>query len=75
MCLAVPGKITAMEGDQARVDMAGNVVEADLSLIEDPAVGDWVLVHAGFAIEKMDEQEAADTLDLFREMEGIGGVN
>ena len=68
MCLAIPGKIESIEGKRARVDIAGTVREADLSLLPDAAVGDWVIVHAGFAIEKYDEEEAQETLKLLREL-------
>jgi len=70
LCLAVPGRITAVEGSWATVDLAGNTRRIDVSLIEAPAVGDWVVVHAGFALEKLDEQAARETLDLVRELAG-----
>lgn len=76
MCLAVPARIEQINGSRARVSLQGNVIEADLSLVEEPAVGDWVLVHAGFAIEKLDPEEAEETLALFAEarQEGLGGA-
>lgn len=73
MCLAVPGKIIALEENRAEVELSGNVLEADVSLVDEPALGDWVLVHAGFAIEKLDEEEARKTLDLFAEMGELAG--
>ena len=74
MCLAVPAKIARIDGVRAQADLRGNIIEADLSLIDDPQVGDWILVHAGFAIERLDEQEASETLALFADFgEGIGG--
>ena len=74
MCLAVPGKVIELSGVKAKVELSGNVLDADLSLIDDPGVGDWVLLHAGFAIEKLDPAEAEETLRLFSEMEeGLGG--
>lgn len=73
MCLAIPAQITEIEGVRGKVSLSGNVREADFTLIDDPAVGDWVLVHAGFAIEKLDPEDAQETLALFSEMqEGIG---
>lgn len=69
MCLAVPGRVVSMEGNIATVDMMGNTRRADLTLVEDVAVNDYVLVHAGFGIRKMDAKEAEETLALFREME------
>jgi hydrogenase expression/formation protein HypC len=65
MCLAIPGQIREIDGVRARVEMQGNFITADLSLVDDPAPGDWVLVHAGFAIEKLDPEEARETLALF----------
>lgn len=73
MCLAVPGKITALDGHRATVDLAGNTRQVDVSLIERPAVGDWVVVHAGFALEKLDEEAARETLALVRALAGAGG--
>lgn len=66
MCLAVPGKITSITGDQAEVDFGGTVKTANVSMV-DCKVGDWAVVHAGFAIEVMDEEEARDTLKLWNE--------
>jgi hydrogenase expression/formation protein HypC len=76
MCLAIPARIDSIDGNRARVSLQGNVIEADLSLVDAPAVGDWVLVHAGFAIEKLDPHEAEETLALFAEarQEGLGGA-
>jgi len=69
MCLAIPFRVVEIgESNLAKVKLEGNVQEADLSLIDDPAVGDWVLLHAGFAIEKLEEEDAHETLALFAEM-------
>jgi hydrogenase expression/formation protein HypC len=72
MCLAVPGRILALEGTRATVELAGNTVRVDVSLIEDPAVGDWVVVHAGFALEKVDEEAARETLAAVRRLLEVG---
>jgi hydrogenase expression/formation protein HypC len=69
MCLAVPAKITRLEGPgQGLVDYLGNEVRTNFSLLPQARVGDWVIVHAGFAISIMDKKEARRTLRLFREM-------
>ncbi len=68
MCLAVPARITEIDGTRAVVDMAGVVREASLMMLPGAQVGDYVILHAGFAIETLDEQEALRTLDLFREI-------
>lgn len=67
MCLAVPMKIvTITEPNQAVADLAGVQYQVDLSLLSDPKVGDYVIVHAGFAIELLDEEEALARIELFR---------
>ena len=73
MCLAIPGKIAEISGRTARVDYGGGVVrEAALDLLPAARVGDYVLVHAGYAISRLDESEAEETLRIIREMGGIG---
>ena len=79
MCLAVPMKIMEIHGARGVVDLDGARYDADLTLIEDPKVGDYVLVHAGYAIETLDRREAEERIALFEEMaafhrkEGQGG--
>jgi hydrogenase expression/formation protein HypC len=67
MCLAIPSKITKIENNMATIDVEGIRREASLLLLEDAQVGDYVIVHAGFAIQKLDEAAAQETLDLLRE--------
>ena len=70
MCLAIPGKIVEINpsNDHATVDYGdGTKRKANITLV-DVKIGDYVLVHAGFAIQVLDEKEAQETLDLFREM-------
>ena len=74
MCLAIPAQIIEINDTRAKVELAGNVRDADVSLIDEPAVGDWVLIHAGFAIEKLAPEEAAESLKLFAQMDGLGGA-
>jgi hydrogenase expression/formation protein HypC len=68
MCLAVPAKVTSIEGSTATVSVLGNTTTADISLLENIRAGDYVLVHAGFAIQKYDEEEAKITLELLKEL-------
>jgi hydrogenase expression/formation protein HypC len=72
MCLAVPGKIVTKEEAVGVVDVRGNRLRAGLALVPEADVGDWVLVHAGFAITKITPQDAAETNALLDQMEGIG---
>ena len=68
MCLAVPAKVVSIEGANAQVDIMGNSTSADISLLEKVNIGDYVMMHVGFAIQKYDEEEAMATLALIREM-------
>ncbi|NPB01851.1 MAG: HypC/HybG/HupF family hydrogenase formation chaperone [Methanopyri archaeon] len=68
MCLAFPGKIVELDGNRAVVDFGGVRQEVDVSLLEDVKVGDWVLVHTGFAIQKMTEEEAKASLEVWEEV-------
>ena len=68
MCLAVPAKVIEIHGATARVEIGGNIREANLSLVEDAKPGDYVMLHAGFAIAKYEEQEALRTLELLKEL-------
>jgi hydrogenase expression/formation protein HypC len=68
MCLGVPAKIMETSAGAAVVELGGVRREISMMLIDDVSVGDWVIVHAGFAIEKLSEEEAEQTLALFREI-------
>lgn len=68
MCLGIPGKIIEINGSTAKVDIAGTKKEASIKLMEDVKVGEFVIIHAGFAIEKVDEQKARETLELISEV-------
>lgn len=68
MCLAVPGKITRIDGAMGEVELAGVKRSVSLLLVPDAKVGDYVLVHVGFAIQVVDEDEARQTLSLLEEM-------
>jgi hydrogenase expression/formation protein HypC len=67
MCLAIPSKITHIENEMATIDVDGVKRSASLMLLEDSAVGDYVIVHAGFAIKKLDEESAMETIRLLKE--------
>lgn len=68
MCLAIPARIVELDGDNAVVDAMGNRFDAKTTLLADVKVGDVVLVHAGFAIANIDEEEARKTWELFDEI-------
>ena len=73
MCLAIPAQVVELrDGDNAVVDLAGVRKEISLALVDDVAVGDYVIVHVGFALNKLDPEEAAQTLALFAELGQLG---
>ena len=69
MCLAIPAKVVELlPDDQAVIDLGGVRKEISLALVSDVAVDDYVIVHVGYALNKLDQDEAAKTLALFAEM-------
>jgi hydrogenase expression/formation protein HypC len=71
MCLAIPMKLVSIEGNKGVVELSGVKKEIDLNLLDKVKIGDYVIVHAGFAIEKLNEEEAKKTLDIWKEIETI----
>ena len=67
MCLAIPSKIIYLDNDMATIDVDGVQRQASLLLLEDAAVGGYVIVHAGFAIHKIDEATALETIQFLKE--------
>jgi hydrogenase expression/formation protein HypC len=75
MCLAVPARVIEIHGTSARVDILGNQTTADISVLPDVRVGDYIMIHAGFGIQKYNEDEAQKTLELLAELaEKTGGL-
>ena len=69
MCLAIPAQVVELrDNDNAVVDLAGVRKEISLSLVDNVTVGDYVIVHVGYALNKLDPEEAARTLALFAEL-------
>jgi hydrogenase expression/formation protein HypC len=68
MCVAIPAKIKSIEGSMAKVEVGGISRPVSLQLTPEARKDDYVLVHAGFAIHVIDEQEARETLELFKEL-------
>jgi hydrogenase expression/formation protein HypC len=68
MCLGIPAQIIDLDGAEAVVSLGGVTRRASVMLLEGVSKGDWVLLHAGFAIERLDPDEAERTLSLIREM-------
>jgi hydrogenase expression/formation protein HypC len=73
MCLAIPARVIELLADEmARVSLDGVVVNASVALVEDVAIGDYVVLHVGYALAKIDEDEALRTLALLREAALLG---
>jgi hydrogenase expression/formation protein HypC len=76
MCLAIPGKITSISGEDplmrtGKIDFGGILKEANLAYVPEAKVGDYVIVHVGFAISRVDEEEAHKVFEYLREMEEL----
>lgn len=69
MCLSIPAQVISIEGDIAQASVGGTIVTAGLQMVEDVKVGDYILIHTGFALQKISEEEAQETLQTIREYE------
>jgi len=69
MCLSIPAKVISIEGDTAKASVGGTIIKAGLHMTDDVKVGDYVLIHTGFALQKISEKEAQETLALIKEIE------
>ena len=73
MCLAVPARVTELKPDKlALIELEGVSRDISVELLDEVAVGDYVIVHAGYAISRLDPEEAAETLKLFAQMAEAG---
>lgn len=80
MCLAIPGKIESIQGDDplmrvGRVNFGGIIKEACLAFVPEAKVGDYVIVHVGFALSKLDEEEAKKVFDYLKQMDELVELN
>lgn len=80
MCLAVPGKITSISGEDSlsrmgKIDFGGVVKEACLAYVPEARVGDYVIVHVGFALSRVDEDEARKVFEYLQEMEELAELD
>lgn len=69
MCIAIPAKIISITNDVAIVNYGGVELKVNISFIDNPKIDDYLLIHAGCAIEKIDEDQAIETLKIFKELE------
>jgi hydrogenase expression/formation protein HypC len=80
MCLAIPGKITSVSGDDpllrtGKIDFGGILKEVSLAYVPEAKIGDYVIVHVGFAISRLDEDEAMKVFEYLREMEDLSELS
>ena len=80
MCLAIPGKVTSIDGDDplmrsGKVDFGGVLREVSLAYVPEVQVGDYVIVHVGFALSRVDEAEAQQVFEYLREMEELNDLD
>jgi hydrogenase expression/formation protein HypC len=68
MCLSIPSKVISINGDKATVSVGGTEYEASIQLLDDVKVDDYVLIHTGFAIQKLSDEDAQETFRLLREL-------
>lgn len=73
MCLAVPALLVECDEGEGVADMHGNVVKVSTVLVPEARKGDWVLVHAGFAIQRLDEKDAEETWKILEDVRKAGG--
>ena len=71
MCLSVPAQVVKIDGQMADVSIGGAIFKAGLHMVEDIKTGDYILLHAGFAIQKISEEEALETLRLLKELDDL----
>ncbi len=71
MCLGIPAKILSIEGEMGKASINGAIIDIGLQLIDNPKPGDYVLIHTGYALEKIDEEEAQKTIESIRELDEL----
>lgn len=80
MCLAIPGQVLSIDGDEplqrtGKVSFGGVTKEVNLACVPEAQVGDYVIVHVGFALSKVDEQEARQVFDYLRQIDELTELN
>lgn len=71
MCLSIPAKVEKIEGEMAVVSVGGTTYNASLQMLDDVEIGDYILMHTGFAIQKLDPEEARESLKVFAEFDEL----
>ncbi|MCF8367972.1 MAG: HypC/HybG/HupF family hydrogenase formation chaperone [Bacteroidales bacterium] len=71
MCLSIPAKVERIDGEMAVVSVGGTQYNASLQMLDDVSIGDYILLHTGFAIQKLDKEEALESLKIFGEFDEL----
>jgi len=71
MCLSIPAKILSVEGNTAKASVGGAIVQASLHLVDNVKEGDYILIHSGFALQKISEEEALETIRIIRDLDTL----
>jgi len=74
MCLGLPGKVIKIEAKTCLAEILGVSKEISIELLKDVSVGDYILIHAGCALQKLDEEEALKTIELYKELKAIANA-
>ncbi len=72
MCLSIPAEILSIDGEMAKVSVNGAITDCSLQLLENPKVGDFILLHTGFALEIISPEAAEETMRYLRELDELG---
>lgn len=72
MCLGLPARVVSIDGNNSDVEMMGVINRVSIELLENVKIGDYVLVHAGCAIQVLDQEDALKTIDIFKEIKELG---
>ncbi len=71
MCLSIPAKILSVEGNTAKASVGGAIVRTSLHLVDNVKEGDYILIHSGFALQKISEEEALETIRIIRDLDAL----
>ena len=74
MCVAVVGKVISIEKNKAKVDFNGAIMKVSVDFLSDIKIGNYLLVHAGFALEKIKEEQAIETIKTLKELQEVEGI-
>lgn len=75
MCLSIPARVISVDGDIAKATVGNTIIEVGLHLVDDVKINDYVLVHTGYALQKISEEEAKETLEMIKELDEYNEIS